>query len=82
MPDPRPVGPLGYPPHPTTDIGAGIARAPISIIGNLAVAPDKPLVGRRISSVRLVADAQHAWLDALSSAGALAGLILAASGGA
>jgi len=32
-------------------------------------------VGRRIGSATLVADARHSWLDALSSAGALAGLI-------
>jgi len=32
-------------------------------------------VGRRINSGTLVADARHSWLDALSSAGALAGLV-------
>ena len=36
--------------------------------------------GRRIHSATLVADARHSWLDALSSAGALAGLIAVALG--
>lgn len=40
----------------------------------------KLIVGRRISSSTLIADARHSWLDALSSAGALAGLIAVASG--
>ena len=35
--------------------------------------------GRRVESATLVADARHSWLDALSSAGALAGLIAVAS---
>jgi cation diffusion facilitator family transporter len=64
----------------TTHIGAGIAGAVIGIIGNLAVARYKLVVGRRINSATLVADARHSWLDALSSAGALAGLIAVAAG--
>ena len=59
------------------------ARAPpgqSSALGNLAVARYKLVVGRRINSATLVADARHSWLDALSSAGALAGLIAVASG--
>ena len=35
----------------------------------------KLVVGRRINSGTLVADARHSWLDAVSSAGALAGLV-------
>lgn len=35
----------------------------------------KGVVGRRIGSATLIADARHSWLDALSSAGALVGLI-------
>ena len=65
---------------PTTHIGAGIAGAIIGITGNLAVARYKLVVGRRIKSATLVADARHSWLDALSSAGALAGLVAVASG--
>jgi divalent metal cation (Fe/Co/Zn/Cd) transporter len=52
----------------------------IGIIGNQVVARYKLTVGRRIGSATLVADARHSWLDALSSAGALAGLIAVAAG--
>jgi cation diffusion facilitator family transporter len=65
---------------PTTHIGAGIAGALIGIAGNLAVARYKLIVGKRIGSATLIADARHSWLDALSSAGALAGLIAVAFG--
>ena len=64
----------------TTNVGAGIAGAVIGIAGNLAVARYKLVVGRRIGSATLVADARHSWLDALSSAGALAGLAAVAAG--
>ena len=64
----------------TTHVGAGIAGAVIGIIGNQAVARYKLVVGRRINSTTLIADARHSWLDALSSAGALAGLIAVALG--
>ena len=64
----------------TTHVAAGIAGAVIGIAGNLAVARYKLVVGRRIHSATLVADARHSWLDALSSAGALAGLIAVAFG--
>jgi hypothetical protein len=64
----------------TTHVGAGIAGAIIGILGNLAVARYKLVVGRRINSATLVADARHSRLDALSSVGALAGLIAVASG--
>ena len=37
-------------------------------------------VGRRIKSATLIADARHSWLDALSSAGALAGLVAVSLG--
>lgn len=40
----------------------------------------KLVIGRRINSATLIADARHSWLDALSSAGALAGLIAVAAG--
>jgi len=65
---------------PTTHLGAGIAGAVIGIVGNMAVARYKLIVGRRINSATLVADGRHSRLDALSSAGALAGLIAVASG--
>lgn len=64
----------------TAHVGAGIAGAALGIIGNQAVARYKLVVGRRINSATLIADARHSWLDALSSAGALAGLIAVALG--
>jgi cation diffusion facilitator family transporter len=64
----------------TSHVGWGIVGAVLGIIGNQAVARYKMRVGRRISSATLVADARHSWLDALSSAGALAGLIAVALG--
>lgn len=64
----------------TTHVAAGIAGALVGILGNLAVARYKLVIGKRINSATLVADARHSWLDALSSAGALAGLIAVASG--
>jgi cation diffusion facilitator family transporter len=64
----------------TTYVGAGIAGAVLGIIGNQVVARYKLMVGRRINSATLIADARHSWLDALSSAGALAGLVAVAFG--
>ena len=64
----------------TTDAGLGIAAAAIGIIGNQLVARYKMRVGRRINSATLIADARHSWLDALSSAGAMAGLIAVLAG--
>jgi cation diffusion facilitator family transporter len=64
----------------TTDVGWGIVGAVIGIVGNQVVARYKLRVGRRIGSATLIADAKHSWLDALSSAGALAGLIAVALG--
>jgi cation diffusion facilitator family transporter len=64
----------------TTYVWAGIAGAVLGIIGNLVVARYKLVVGRRINSATLIADARHSWLDALSSAGALAGLVAVALG--
>jgi cation diffusion facilitator family transporter len=64
----------------TSHLGLGMAAALIGITGNQAVAWYKARVGRRIQSATLVADARHSWLDALSSAGALLGLIGVAAG--
>jgi cation diffusion facilitator family transporter len=64
----------------TTHLGWGIAAAGVGIAGNQIVARYKLRVGRRIRSATLVADAKHSWLDALSSAGALLGLIGVALG--
>jgi cation diffusion facilitator family transporter len=59
----------------TSHVGLGIVAAAVGIVGNQVVARYKLRIGRRIQSATLVADAQHSWLDALSSAGALLGLV-------
>jgi cation diffusion facilitator family transporter len=64
----------------TTNLGFGIAAAIVGIVGNQVVARYKRRVGTRIQSATLVADAQHSWLDALSSGGAALGLIAVALG--
>jgi cation diffusion facilitator family transporter len=64
----------------TTHLGYGAAAAAVGILGNQAVAIYQRRVGRRIQSATLLADAQHSWLDALSSAGALLGLVGVAAG--
>jgi cation diffusion facilitator family transporter len=64
----------------TAHVGFGIAAAAVGIIGNQLVARYKLGVGRRIQSTTLVADAKHSWLDALSSGGAMLGLIGVALG--
>lgn len=64
----------------TSHVYFGMAAAVVGILGNQVVARYKGRVGRRIQSATLVADAQHSWLDAISSAGALLGLIGVALG--
>lgn len=64
----------------TIDVGWGIVGAVIGILGNQVVARYKLRVGKRIGSATLIADAKHSWLDALSSAGALVGLVAVALG--
>jgi cation diffusion facilitator family transporter len=64
----------------THHLGWGIGAAAAGILGNQLVARYKLVVGRRIQSATLVADAKHSWLDALSSAGAMLGLIGVAVG--
>lgn len=64
----------------TAHVWVGIAGAALGIAGNQLVARYKLTVGRRIRSATLIADARHSWLDALSSAGALAGLLAVAAG--
>jgi cation diffusion facilitator family transporter len=59
----------------TRHVGWGMVGAVVGIVGNQVVARYKLRVGRRIHSGTLIADATHSWLDALSSAGALLGLI-------
>ena len=64
----------------TSHLGLGIFGAALGIVGNQVVARYKLVVGRRIHSATLVADARHSWLDALSSLGALVGLVAVALG--
>jgi len=78
------VGLLGDAIHNLSDVSTsavvGIAGAAIGILGNQIVAWYKLVVGRRINSATLIADARHSWLDAVSSAWAMAGLIAVALG--
>jgi cation diffusion facilitator family transporter len=67
--------------HGTTSyLGAGMVGAVVGIVGNQAVARYKRRVGERIQSATLQADARHSWLDAVSSVGALVGLVAVALG--
>src|SRR6266705_2372814 len=67
-------------PYSDSPGGLAVAGAVLGIVGNQLVARYKLGVGRRIHSATLLADAKHSWLDALSSAGALVGLVLVALG--
>jgi cation diffusion facilitator family transporter len=64
----------------TSHVAIGMSGAVLGVVGNQVVARYKLVVGRRIQSATLVADARHSWLDALSSLGALVGLGLVALG--
>ena len=64
----------------TQHLAWGIGAAAVGIVGNQLVARYKLVVGRRIQSATMLADAKHSWLDALSSAGAMLGLIGVAVG--
>jgi cation diffusion facilitator family transporter len=57
-----------------------MAAAVVGITANRLVAARKTRVGNQIQSATLLADARHSWLDALSSLGALIGLIAVALG--
>ena len=65
---------------PTSHVALGIFGAALGIMGNQVVARYKLVIGKRIHSATLVADARHSWLDALSSLGALVGLVAVALG--
>ena len=64
----------------TSHLTLGMVAAVIGIVGNQLVARYKLHVGRAIKSAPLLVDARHSWLDAIASAGALAGLIGVAAG--
>jgi cation diffusion facilitator family transporter len=65
---------------PTEHVRVGMLAAVIGMIGNFAVSRYKAHVARRIQSVTMAAEAKHSWLDVLSSAGALVGLLGVALG--
>jgi cation diffusion facilitator family transporter len=64
----------------TTNLGVGMAAAVIGMLGNLLVSRYKAHVARQIHSVTMEADANHSWLDTVSSFGALVGLVGVALG--
>lgn len=64
----------------TTHLTLGMIAAVVGIVGNQVVARYKLSVGRAIKSAPLIVDARHSMLDAIASAGALAGLIGVALG--
>jgi cation diffusion facilitator family transporter len=64
----------------TTNLYVGMAAAVIGMVGNLAVSRYKKHVARQIHSVTMEAEANHSWLDMISSLGALVGLVGVAFG--
>jgi cation diffusion facilitator family transporter len=58
----------------TNHLGAGMLAAVLGMVGNFVVSRYKAHVARRIQSATLKAEAQHSWLDMISSLGALVGL--------
>jgi cation diffusion facilitator family transporter len=64
----------------TTHLALGMLAAIIGVIGNQLVARYKLKIGQEIKSAPLIVDARHSWLDAVSSGGALVGLIGVAAG--
>jgi cation diffusion facilitator family transporter len=58
----------------TANLAIGMGAAVIGMLGNLAVSRYKARVARQIHSVTMEADANHSWLDTVSSFGALVGL--------
>lgn len=64
----------------TSHVYVGMVAAVVGMVGNFAVARYKAIVGRRIQSATMLAEAKHSWLDVMSSVGALIGLIGVALG--
>jgi cation diffusion facilitator family transporter len=64
----------------TLHLGVGMVAALVAVAANQLVARYKGRIGERIQSATLIADARHSWLDAMSSVGALIGLIGVAVG--
>jgi cation diffusion facilitator family transporter len=64
----------------TGHIAVGVCGALLGMVGNFAVSRYKAVVAKRIQSVTMAAEAQHSWLDMISSLGALIGLVGVAFG--
>jgi cation diffusion facilitator family transporter len=64
----------------TINLYVGMAAAVIGMAGNLGVSRYKKHVARQIRSVTMEAEANHSWLDMISSLGALVGLVGVALG--
>jgi cation diffusion facilitator family transporter len=64
----------------TSHLPLAMVAAVIGMLGNQGVAWYKLRVGRRIQSATLVSDGRHSRLDAVSSFGALVGLVAVAAG--
>jgi cation diffusion facilitator family transporter len=64
----------------TSHLAVGMVAALLGMVGNFAVSRYKAHVAKRIQSVTMAAEAQHSWLDVLSSVGALVGLVGVALG--
>lgn len=67
-------------PEPYGSVPFSLAAAAIGVVANLGVSEYKVRVGRRVGSTALAADGVHSRIDALVSAGAFAGIGLAALG--
>lgn len=59
----------------TSFVLVGMVAAVIGMAGNFLVSRYKRLVARKIHSATMEAEAQHSWLDVLSSVGAFIGLL-------
>lgn len=64
----------------TTNLVVGMVAAIIGMVGNLGVSRYMAHVARQINSVTMEAEANHSWLDTVSSFGVLVGLIGVAFG--
>jgi len=64
----------------TSFVAVGMVAAVIGMAGNFIVSRYKRVVARKIHSATMEAEAQHSWLDVLSSVGAFFGLLGVALG--
>jgi cation diffusion facilitator family transporter len=64
----------------TINLFVGMGAAIVGMVGNLAVSRYKKHVAEQIHSLTMEAEANHSWLDVISSLGALVGLVGVAFG--